>query len=54
MDDDGYKTMNNHIIEFDTSDYNHDHFLYADFNRKRLGKIKDECDGTPIVHFIGL
>jgi len=54
LDDDVYETMNNHITEFDTSDFSRDHFLYADFNRKRLGKMKDECNGTPIVHFIGL
>ena len=45
------KSMKNH---FDTSDYPKDHSLHSIENKKVLGKMKDECNGTPIDEYIGL
>ncbi|XP_075231719.1 uncharacterized protein LOC142330379 [Lycorma delicatula] len=39
---------------FDTSDYPSTHQCYSIVNKKVLGKYKDECNGIPIVEFIGL
>ena len=40
---------------FDTSDYQKkNHFLYSEKNMKVLGKMKDECAGTPFEEFVGL
>lgn len=39
---------------FDTSNIDKDHYLYSKTNCKVLGKMKDECRGTPIQEFIGL
>ena len=33
---------------YDTSDYPKGHTLYLTANKKVLGKMKDECAGTPI------
>ena len=38
----------------DFSDYPKDHQLYDESNKKVIGKMKDECAGTPIAEYIGL
>ena len=40
--------------DFDLSDYPKDHQQYDDSNKKVIGKMKDECAGTPIAEYIGL
>ena len=40
--------------DFDLSDYPKDHQLYDESNKKVIGKMKDECAGTPIAEYIGL
>lgn len=52
--DDIYQDMYKHLPLFNTSNINKDHFLYSKTNCKVLGKMKDECGGTPIQEFIGL
>ena len=49
-----YEDMKNDITRFDTSDYPKDHPLYSNTNKKVLGKMKDECAGTPPSEFVGL
>ena len=39
---------------YDTSDYPKEHPLYSDANKKVLGKMKDECAGTPIAECVCL
>jgi len=39
---------------YDTSDFPKEHPLYSDANKKVLGKMKDECNGTPIVECVCL
>ena len=36
------------------SDYPKDHPFYSTADKKVLGKMKDECAGTPIAEFVGL
>ena len=40
--------------QYDTSNYPPDHFLHSLANKKVLGKITDECTGTPTAEFHGL
>ena len=40
--------------KYDFSDYPKDHPLYDETNKKVIGKMKDECAGTPIAEYIGL
>ena len=55
QDHDVYDFMKNNIDEFDTSDYIPDNpFNMPRVNKKVLGKMKDECAGTIMTHFIGL
>ena len=54
MTDDVYKDIANDINLFDTSDYPPDHPCYSTLNKKRLGRMKDEYNGTPIKEFVGL
>ena len=49
--DDVYKDIEN---LYDTSDYPKEHPLYSEANKKVLGKMKDECNGTSIAEFVGL
>ena len=51
---DVYVDMESHIDLYDTSDYPADHSLYSIGNKKVLGKMKDECNGTVIQEFVGL
>ena len=39
---------------YDTSDFPKDHPLYSEANKKVLGKMKDECNGTPIAEIVCL
>ena len=49
-----YEDMAKHPELYDTSDYQPDHPLYSNANRKVLGKMKDECAGGPIAEYVGL
>ena len=51
---DVYKDMSETKDEYDISDYPKDHPLYDETNKKVIGKMKDECAGTPIAEYIGL
>lgn len=52
--EDIYKDMVSFMDLFDTSDYPKDHPLHCDYNKKVLGKMKDETKGSPIDEFVGL
>ena len=52
--DDVYKDMVETKDEYDFSDNPKDHPLYNGANKKTIGKMKDECAGTPIAEYIGL
>jgi len=52
--DDVYKDIEKNKELYDTSDYPEDHELYSNINKKVLGKMKDECNGTPIVECVCL
>ena len=52
--DDVYKHMEANKHLFDTSDYPKDHPLHSNTNKKVLGKMKDECAGTPIAECVCL
>ena len=50
-----YEVMKNHLDEFDTSDYSDpNRFGMPLVNKKIPGKMKDECNGNIMTHFIGL
>jgi len=52
--DDVYEDMKNNMDLYDTSDYPKEHPLQSNTNKKVLGKMKDECAGTPIAEYVGL
>ena len=52
--DDVYKDIEKHKNLYDTSDYPKEHPLYSNSNKKVLGKMKDECAGTPIEECVCL
>lgn len=52
--EDIYKDMQKDSDRFDTSNYDEHHFLHSNANKKKLGKMKDETAGVPIVEFVGL
>jgi len=52
--EDVYEHMKNNMDLYDTSNYPKDHPLYSNVNKKVLGKMKDECAGTPIAECICL
>jgi hypothetical protein len=53
--DDIYEDFQEHFNEYlDTSNYPKQHFLYSEINKKKLGLMKDETAGQPILEFIGL
>ena len=52
--DDLYEDLKSIKHLFDTSDYPENHPLYSDTNKKAIGCFKDECNGVPHTHFIGL
>ena len=39
---------------YDTNDYPKEHPLHSNTNKKVLGKMKDECAGTPIAECVCL
>ena len=52
--EDYYKDMERRKHLYDTSDYPKEHPLHSNVNKKVLGKMKDECAGTPIAEYVGL
>ena len=52
--EDVYKDIKANENFYDTSDYPKNHPLHSTVNKKVLGKMKDECAGTPILEFVGL
>ena len=52
--DDVYKDIETNKNLYDTSDYPKEHPLYSNSNKKVLGKMKDECAGTPIEECVCL
>ena len=52
--DDIYQDMGENLALFDTSEYNKDHFLYSDRNKKAVGVMKDETAGIQIREFAGI
>ena len=54
MTDDVYEDFDQHRDEFDNSDYNKSSKFFFDFNKKVIGKMKDEAAGNIITSFVGL
>ena len=52
--EDVYKDIAEKQSLYDTSDYPKEHPLYSIANKKVLGKMKDECAGTPIAECVCL
>eukprot|EP01047_Picozoa_sp_COSAG01_P060395 COSAG01_NODE_7397_length_3224_cov_1.757120_2_plen_183_part_00 len=52
--DDFYKDMMQDRHLYDLSNYPADSPCYDPVNKKVLGKFKDECEGTPVLEFVGL
>jgi len=52
--EDFYKDMEEKKDQYDTSDYLKEHPLHSNTNKKVLGKMKDECAGTPIAEVVCL
>ena len=51
---DAYKDMSEIKDDYDFSEYPKDHPLCDETNKKVIGKMKDECAGTPIAEYTGL
>ena len=51
---DVYKDFFNDRDKFDFSEYDKNSKYFDDFNKKVIGKFKDETHGIPITEFIGL
>ena len=49
-----YEEMKKISEIFDFSNYDKNHFLYSDANKKKLGYLKDEAAGQLLKTFIGL
>ncbi len=53
--DDFYEDIKDDVSEwFDTSNYEKDHPLFSNNNKKQVGFMKDECGGNQILKFVGL
>ena len=52
--DDVYRDLEKIKADFDFSNYDDDHFLFEDTNKKVMLKFKDEIGGKPIREFIAL
>ena len=53
--DDFYEDIKNDVDKwFDTSNYEKDHPLFSNKNKKQVGFMKDECGGNKILRFVGL
>ena len=46
--------MKQTINLYDTSNYNKEHYLFSNKNKKVLGLFKDEMGGIPISEYVGL
>ncbi|XP_071444738.1 uncharacterized protein [Hetaerina americana] len=51
---DFYADMKKKLSLYDTSNYPHCHPCFTQQNEKVVGKMKDECEGKPMTHFVGL
>ena len=49
-----YSDMAKDSNMYDTSNYPKTHSLFSEKNKKVVGKMKDECEGNPIIEYIGL
>ena len=52
--DDLYRDMKRIQHMLDTAEYSVHHPLFSTDNAKVIGKFKDECNGVPPLHFVGL
>lgn len=52
--EDVYKDISETKDDYDFSDYPKNRPLYDETNKNVIGKMKDECAGTPIAEYIGL
>ena len=52
--EDVYKDLETELQHYDTSDYPKDHKLFSEINKKVIGKMKDEMNGTLIEEYVGL
>ena len=52
--EDVYADMNEDKHLFDFSDYPENHLCFSNENKKRIGKMKDEMQASPIMEFVGL
>lgn len=52
--DDVFRDMKEYSHLLDLSNYPKNHTLYNERNKKRLGFLKDECEGRIISEFVGL
>lgn len=52
--DDLYADMREDQDKFDFSGYPHDHVCYSSTNKKVIGKMKDELNGSSMREFVGL
>jgi hypothetical protein len=52
--EDIYKDIAQNIEMYDTSNFPKNHSLFNEKNKKVIGKMKDECGGTPISEYVGL
>ena len=52
--EDVYKDIKANKNFYDTSNYPKENPLHSTVNKKVLGKMKDECEGTPITEYAGL
>ena len=52
--DDIYEDFDQYRDMFDNSDYNKSSNYYFDYNKKVIGKMKDEAAGNIITSFVGL
>ena len=50
--EDTYKNMEEDNYLYDASDCPKDHLLHSNTDKKVLGKMKDECAGTPTAESI--
>ena len=51
---DVYEDMMEQKELYDLSDYKHESPYYFAYNKKEIGKFKDEAVGDPVVEFVGL
>ncbi len=52
--EDAYKDIQNNAEFYDTSNFDKNHVLFSEENKKVLGKFKDDCGGVPIKEYVGL